>query len=122
MAAAVNPALSDLISAHKDHLEYSNCHLKELAISEFLHQKNFPYMPVFFGTHSDQKREIYLLLQEFLKPEGLALINSENQPAAWTQNRIENALKSITEAHHHFAEIACRRHAGDTGLRTLESS
>jgi hydroxymethylglutaryl-CoA reductase (NADPH) len=102
MAAAVNPELSDLISAHKGHLEYTNCHLKELKISEFLHRKNFPYMPVFFGSHSDQKREIYVLLQEFLKPEGLALINSENQPATWTQNRIENALKSIHAAHLHF--------------------
>lgn len=104
MAAAINPGLSDLISIHKNHLEYSNCHLKELKISEYLHRKNFLYMPVFFGSHSDQQREIYLLLQEFLKPEGLALINSENQPATWTKNRIENALQSITTAHQHFAE------------------
>ncbi|HYF04234.1 MAG TPA: phosphotransferase [Patescibacteria group bacterium] len=104
MAAAINTELADLISAFKSDLEYKNCHKKEILLYELLHKLRPQYSPKFYGKHIDEKREIYLFIQEFLKSENLILFNSENSPEAWKPEYIENVIRAITEIHQVFSD------------------
>ncbi len=102
MAASIDPQLSDLISAHKDHLEYSGSHLKELNLCEYLHHQGFTFIPGFWGKWIDPQREGYLLFEEWLNPDALLLLDSENSPERWTDAHIRDTLDAIIEAHHLF--------------------
>ncbi len=99
IAASIDPQLSDLIKEHKNHLEYKNCHLKELEMYTYLHETGFENMPAFYGQHIDPKREIFLLIQELLDYASMRIINSENQPEAWKREDILATISAISKFH-----------------------
>jgi len=102
MAASVDPSLSDLITIHKEKLEYFNNHQKELDLPQFLSENNFRNIPAFYGTYKNESREIYFLIQEHLKEEEIELIDSENSPHKWFSERIILAISAIHKAHEIF--------------------
>jgi hydroxymethylglutaryl-CoA reductase (NADPH) len=99
MAASINPMLSNLIKDTRKHLEYSNCHLKEIEAYEFLNTHKFAYMPNFYGTFQNRKREIYCIAQEFLDIKKLAIYNSENHPEVWKRENIEKVIHVAHQFH-----------------------
>ncbi len=102
LAANIDTQLADLISTHKEKMEYWNCHQKEIALYQALSQNNYKYMPHFWGSFVDQSREIYIFLQEYLHPSGLVHINTQKQPEVWTKQQIEKVISAITEVHQYF--------------------
>ncbi len=103
MAAAVDPSLADLIYQFQDVLEYKNCHIKELALYEFLHRKGLGCTPEFYGLKTDLAREIYVLLLELLDYDQLQVFNSENEPGKWQPEYIREAIRTISLAHRLFS-------------------
>ncbi|WP_299228530.1 phosphotransferase [uncultured Psychroserpens sp.] len=99
MAASINPDLSDLLKMSKQNLEYKNCHLKEVELYEYLHHIDFQYCPKYYGKHINPKREIHMILQEYLEPSSIDIMNSENHPECWKQNHILEVITSISKFH-----------------------
>lgn len=99
IAASIDPKLSDLIYAHKDSLEYRNCHLKELDIYSFLHDENFIFTPTYYGKLVNEQREIYFFLQELLDYDQLSIVNSENKPELWSNETITSVLEVMSIFH-----------------------
>ncbi|WP_298512285.1 phosphotransferase [uncultured Kordia sp.] len=99
IAASINPELSDVLKKSKRHLEYHNCHLKEIEVYSYLHKNGFENMPKYFGKHVNPKREIFMLIQEFLPVEEMKIMNSENHPECWKPGDIISVLKTITKFH-----------------------
>jgi hydroxymethylglutaryl-CoA reductase (NADPH) len=56
-------------------------------------------MPRFEGSLVNAKREIYLFMQEFLDYSELRIINSENNPNAWSDADISSVLCALKEFH-----------------------
>ncbi len=110
MAASVDPELSDLITAHKNELEYANSHLKELAVAAFIHQNNLKMAPRYYGQIRDEKREIFILAQERLNPADMLLMDAENKPDHWTSPIIESAIKAINTVHQCSRRTALNKH------------
>ncbi|MEM6686036.1 MAG: phosphotransferase [Bacteroidota bacterium] len=99
ISAAINPALADLLKQSKQHLEYHHCHLKEIEVYSYLHKNNFEFMPKYFGKHVNAKREIFMLIQEFLPVSAMKIMNSENHPEFWKPASITAVIKAITQFH-----------------------
>ncbi|MFB9076096.1 phosphotransferase [Flavobacterium procerum] len=102
MAAAIDPALSDLIYNCRNHTEYYNCHRKELFIYEDLYNSGFCVTPAYYGKKEDLQREIYLLVMEYLTKDSMHLFNTENSPEMWGELDIEKAITAITDIHLHY--------------------
>ncbi len=99
IAASIDPELSDLIKEHQHDLEYENCHVKEGEAYRFLKKNNSTFIPMFHGEYTDEKREIYMFVIEYLDAAGLRLFNSENSPDEWTSEYVENAISTAQKFH-----------------------
>ncbi|MEM6717914.1 MAG: phosphotransferase [Bacteroidota bacterium] len=99
IAASIDPELSDILKQSKRHLEYHNCHLKEIEVYSYLHKSGFEYMPKYFGKHVNPKREIFMLIQEFLPTDDMKIINAENHPEYWKPATIAAVIAAITQFH-----------------------
>jgi|TARA_B110000093_G_scaffold183408_1_gene234467 hydroxymethylglutaryl-CoA reductase (NADPH) len=99
MASNINIELPDLIVNHADNLEYKNCHLKELELYELLEKLDLNISPRLYGAFDDEKREVYLIVNELLDSKELVLFNSENHPERWEENNIFTAIKGINDFH-----------------------
>ncbi|MBC8145713.1 MAG: phosphotransferase [bacterium] len=106
MAAAVNTELADLIYEYRASLEYTDCHTKEIAIYEILHECDVPFIPFFHGKRVDHDREIYLFVQELLDAQSLTHYNSENSPQLWDEPSIRAVVSAITHIHRLLATAA----------------
>lgn len=99
IAASIDPKLSDLFKTSKENLEFKNSHIKEIAVYNYLVSAEFNYIPKFYGSKIDPKREIYLFIQEFLDYTKLKIVNSENHPEKWKQKDICNVIRVINDFH-----------------------
>ncbi|WP_422107372.1 phosphotransferase [Winogradskyella sp.] len=99
VAASINPELSDLIKNTSQHLEYHQCHLKEVEIYDFLQKSNFEHYPFLFGKHIDPNREIYMLMINFIDKNEMQIMNSENNPDLWNSSQIISVIEAITKFH-----------------------
>jgi len=104
MAASIDPKLSDYIYECRNHLEYRNCHVKEIQMYEALHGAGFESMPAYYGRFIDEKREAFLVFQELLEKKDMHLFNSENSPELWTEAITRKALDAIVKVHRHFSK------------------
>ncbi|WP_430409917.1 phosphotransferase [Kordia sp.] len=109
IAASINPELSDLLRTSKRNLEYHKCHLKEIELYEYLNKSGFKHMPAYFGKHVNSKREIFMLIQEFLDSDKLNILNSENHPEYWKPATILSVITTITKFHQN-ASVADFKH------------
>ena len=105
ISASISSNLADLISNHRDFLEYKNSHIKESVIYEFLSSKGYPFMPSFYGSCRNDEREIHLVLMEFLEEKEMFIFNSENHPENWNRNAIQWAISDIGVAHRMLLEL-----------------
>lgn len=99
MASNIDVELADLISQYATYLEYNNCHLKELELYSLLDKLELNISPELLGVFKDEKREIYLVVNELLNANDLLLFNSENEPEKWEKGHIHKAIKSINNFH-----------------------
>lgn len=99
VACAIDIKLADALYAYRKQLEYHRCHLKEIAIYEALAESGLDVSPKFYDKKIDAKREIYVLLLEFLEKENLSIYDSENRPDLWTSVCIEKAITTLTWVH-----------------------
>ncbi|WP_420572171.1 phosphotransferase [Kordia sp.] len=99
VAASINPELSDVLKKSKRNLEYHKCHLKEIELYTYLHTIGFESMPKYYGKRVDPKREIFMLIQEFLVEDEMKIMNSENHPAHWKAADICSVIQTITKFH-----------------------
>jgi hydroxymethylglutaryl-CoA reductase (NADPH) len=99
IAASIDTQLSDLLKENKDHLEYKNCHVKELDIYAFLAEEEFKYMPKYYGKMVNKNREIYIFLMEYLNYSAMSIVNSENSPEIWGKEAITAVLEVMSGFH-----------------------
>ena len=104
MAASIDPVLSDLFNAHWKNLEYASCHKKEILVYEELSKTEIDCTPNFYGKWIDEKREIYLFIQELLELNELEHINTQKHPERWTTDQIKSVLHAISQVHTHFLQ------------------
>jgi hydroxymethylglutaryl-CoA reductase (NADPH) len=99
IAASINPELSDVLKQSKQVLEYHHCHLKEIEVYSYLHKNGFEFIPKYFGKHVNPKREIFMLIQEYLANEDMKIMNAENRPECWKPDDIVTVINAITSFH-----------------------
>jgi hydroxymethylglutaryl-CoA reductase (NADPH) len=99
IAASIDPALSDLLKASKENLEYKNSHIKEIELYTYLHAIKFENIPAYYGSRMDKKREIFFFIQSFLDYSQFRIINSENNPEVWQEADILKVIDIITNFH-----------------------
>lgn len=99
ISASIDSTLSDLISQHRETLEYKNSHIKEAKVYEFLHSENYPFIPNYYGSYRNDEREIHILCLEMLQEKDMFIFNSENHPEHWNRNAIQWAISDIGLAH-----------------------
>ena len=102
MAASIDPALADLLNQYQDHLEYKNCHSKEIELYQSLTQKGIHHIPKLYGQYINHDREAYIFGQEILNEEELSLYNTENKPELWNTTHIEAVIQAIHQVHQSF--------------------
>ncbi|WP_298418331.1 phosphotransferase [uncultured Kordia sp.] len=108
IAASINPELSDLLRKSKRNLEYHKCHLKEIELYEYLNKIGFENIPKFYGKRINAKREIFMLIQEFLDTSEMKILNSENHPECWKPEHILSVIKAITKFHQQTTSTDCK--------------
>ncbi|MFM6935328.1 MAG: phosphotransferase [Flavobacteriales bacterium] len=96
MASNLNVQLSDTLFEHREFLEYAHCEVKEIEVYSALSDLKCSFIPAFYGSTIDEKREIHLFFMERLDASKMTLFNSENHPDAWT---VEAKLKVINAIH-----------------------
>jgi hydroxymethylglutaryl-CoA reductase (NADPH) len=99
LAASIDPHLSDLFKDSKDHLEYRNCHVRELEMYHHLHTIGFKFIPQYYGQFIDPKREIYFFLSQLLDYQMLRIVNSENNPEKWTEQDVLQVIAAGVQLH-----------------------
>ena len=100
MAGISSPGLGELLREHRQDNPFNKFHIRELKIAEM---KDLPLqniMPKTLGTMLNQKREIYILAQEYL--ENLELFGAVENRTDWTPGHLGAALAQIGEVHGHF--------------------
>jgi hydroxymethylglutaryl-CoA reductase (NADPH) len=102
MASNVNVNLADILTKYYQVLEYKDNHIKEIVVYEALHKLNYRFMPTLYGTKSDNKREIHLLIMERLDHKNMLLLNSENTPEEWSIPVIKKVIDAIHIVHSSF--------------------
>lgn len=102
MASNIDVELADLIYEYKNHLEYINCHVKEIEIYKELSRLNKGISPRLYGSFLNHKREAYLLFIERLQPTQMTLFNSENSPELWGPSQIERVIQVANMFHQDF--------------------
>jgi hydroxymethylglutaryl-CoA reductase (NADPH) len=105
ISASIDSMLSDLISQHRETLEYKNSHLKEGVIYEYLDANAYPFIPNFYGSYRNDEREAHILCLEFLQEKDMFIFNSENHPEHWNRNAIQWAISDIGVAHRLLKQI-----------------
>ncbi|MEM6966729.1 MAG: phosphotransferase [Bacteroidota bacterium] len=105
MSASIDPNLSDLFLEYQDHLEFKNCHLKELLLYRLLDEGGLEITPRYFGNYVEREREIYILLMELLEEKKLKIFNAENTPNSWDTHSIQNVIQTIHRVHHFFLDF-----------------
>jgi hydroxymethylglutaryl-CoA reductase (NADPH) len=109
LAAIIDPELADLLSKYKEKLEYWECHNKEILLYEALAKGGFSCTPAYLGKFIDEKREIYTIALEYLEPENLIHINSQENPELWSKTQITKVIEAISEIHLYFLPAENRR-------------
>ncbi|CAN5504636.1 hypothetical protein BH10BAC4_BH10BAC4_23100 [soil metagenome] len=104
IAASIDPELSDLIKEYRHQLEFDCCHFKEGEAYSFLQEQAATYIPQFYGEYRNEKREIFLIVLEYLDPAQLHLFNSGNSPEQWTSLHIEEGIRTAQHFHQLFRE------------------
>ncbi|MBV6442970.1 MAG: hypothetical protein EPGJADBJ_04697 [Saprospiraceae bacterium] len=104
MAAHIDPSLADYLYQFCEVLEYRDCHKKELAIYQLLRDKGQCCTPELFGIKTDEAREIYIVMQEWLDYGEMSVIHAENQPERWSKENIKSAIRTIAEVHDALAD------------------
>ncbi|WP_168800712.1 phosphotransferase [Psychroserpens sp. NJDZ02] len=99
IAASIDPNLADVLNGAKANLEYHRCHLKEIELYDYLYQNGFENSPNYYGKYVNSKREVYMIIQEYLEADSMRIMNSENNPELWSQEDILNVIKSISRFH-----------------------
>ena len=108
VASGIDSALAAAILEDRKELEFDQCHLKEVSMTQWLNEVEYPYFPKLYGTKQDEKREIFLLLQRFIHPTETKILNSENEPEKWSLGDIDACIEAIHDFHNlqFKAEIA----------------
>lgn len=105
MAASIDPDLADFFFKYKAHLEFKNCHFKELLMYRLLDSQGLKVTPHYFGSQVQQQREVYTLLIELLDEKKLKIFNAENTPKVWNASSIKNVIQTIHQVHHLFLDL-----------------
>ncbi|AOW10367.1 phosphotransferase [Flavobacterium gilvum] len=105
ISASIDPKLSDLFKSSKENLEFINSHIKEIEIYKYLVSVKFHFIPKYYGSKIDAKREIYFFIQEFLDYSKFRIVNSENHPEKWKKDDIFRVI-SVINKFHNTAEIS----------------
>jgi hydroxymethylglutaryl-CoA reductase (NADPH) len=106
MASNLDSNLADVLSKHKNVLEYKNSNNKEIEVYRALNDINYSNMPIYYGDKIDTKREVYLFFIERLNTNEMQLFNSENSPDKWTKIQIQETIKAIHSVHNYFSNTS----------------
>jgi hydroxymethylglutaryl-CoA reductase (NADPH) len=99
VASGIDSQLAALILEERKFLEFHDCHYKEIQVTQWLNQIDYPYYPKLYGVKEDAKREMFLLFQRFIHPSETKILNSENHPEIWEKHNIERCIEAIHEFH-----------------------
>lgn len=122
MAASVDPKLSDLLTAHKEVLEYADSQLKELEVTAFIHEHELKISPQYYGQLCDETREIFIIAQERLNTAEMRLMDAENKPELWTSDSVKSAITAIHLAHQLYRQISPSKQPKSVKIFELEKA
>jgi len=76
---------------------FAGSHLRELGVYGQQDERFTRHVPRLYGSHRDETREAYVLVLERL--DGLRLMDSADDPGAWTTADIETAITGAAALH-----------------------
>jgi len=92
-----DPALGRALATYGNRLPIRGGHLRELAIYDEMGVLARSHMPVCYGTwRDDEKREWGLALARL---DNVALIDSSDEPGAWSPLHIDTAITGLADLH-----------------------
>lgn len=100
MGGISSPGLGELLRENRKDNPFHMFHIRELKIAEMTDAPLVDLMPKTLGTLVNEKREIYILAQEYL--ENIELLNCFQRRDLWTQTHLEAAIIQISAMHAHF--------------------
>ena len=89
--------LLQLYNLFLEHIEFYQCHLRELSIYSLEQPGLRRHFPEILDIQQDPSRELYCIVMEYLG--GCSHLDSENDPDLWKEEDIRVALQGMAEIH-----------------------
>jgi hydroxymethylglutaryl-CoA reductase (NADPH) len=100
LTGMIDPALAKSFMSYQDNSDFNQCHKKEVQLMQFLSDQNNQSTPKIYGTYSNDERECYYILMEFLQENEMKIFNTENKVDLWSDHELQLVIKEITKTHH----------------------
>ncbi|WP_257293687.1 phosphotransferase [Endozoicomonas sp. YOMI1] len=97
MAAMCDARLAHAYNEFRNHLDFKNCHRRELAVMSQQDERFCHFAPRTLMTWEDRAREAYVLVQEHLT--GLELMDSADDTRGWQPEHFNAAVDGIARVH-----------------------
>ncbi|MGR6871389.1 phosphotransferase [Pseudomonas sp. HK3] len=97
VAAMCDARLAHAYNEFKNHIGFSGCHKRELAVMSQTDPRFVNNAPTTYMAWQDDSREAYVLVQELM--EDMELMDSANDTSGWTAEHIQVAISGIAEVH-----------------------
>lgn len=78
---------------------FVGCHIRELSLSLITDERFTKYVPKTYGVFRNDEREIFIIVQEYMKHKEMVLMDSADDVSGWTNDHILTAIKGISEIH-----------------------
>ncbi|MBF0225396.1 MAG: phosphotransferase [Desulfobacterales bacterium] len=97
IASLCDARLAAEIKKSEEKSGFVKCHIREIAIFQQKDTRFTKYIPKIYGIYRNDKREAYLIVQEYL--ENMELMDSADNVSGWTKKHIYAAIEGIAEIH-----------------------
>ncbi len=100
MAGISSPGLGELLRENRSDNPFNRFHVREVRIAEMQDTSLRNVMPKIRGTMINDKREVYIIAQEYL--ENLELTNAVEMRSRWGTEPLRAAIDQIASVHGQF--------------------
>ena len=97
VAALASPSLAAMVRRFRNHLGFTNCHLRELALYSHRDPRLRDHSPRVMAIHRDDAAREWMLVLESI--DDAALMNASDNTSVWNDAAIDAALVGLARIH-----------------------